>query len=69
MHNKYRVWYDNWDAQVDPVSQEEAIDDIESELRMCSRAMLVTRGDLTHQETIDAANNLVELIKQSRKDY
>ncbi len=63
--DRYRVWYDNNDAQVEPISQAEAVDDVESEMAMCSRAMLVTRGDLTHEETLLVIDNLRALIVAS----
>ncbi len=63
--DRYRVWYDNWDAQVEPVSIAEAVDDVESELGMCSQAMLVTRGDLSQEETLRVVDNLRQLIVTS----
>lgn len=62
---KYRVWYDNWDAQVVPVSIAEAVDDVESELGMCSQAMLVTRGDLDMEATLKVVDNLRLLIQST----
>ena len=61
----YRVWYDNWDAYVDPVTQPDAADQVESEMRLCSKAMLVTRGDLTRDETLAVVENLRKLIEMS----
>lgn len=63
--DQYRVWYDNWDAQVNPISILEAVDDVESEMRMCTQAMLVTRGDLGPQETLAVIDNLRKLVQST----
>lgn len=65
----YRVWYDNWDARVEPVAIPEAVDEVESELHLCSKAMLVTRGDLSPEETLKAVDHLRQLIVVSIENY
>ncbi len=63
----YRVWYDNGDAYETPISQPEAADEVESEMYLCTKGMLVSRGDLTLEETLRVVDGIRQLIQMALK--
>jgi hypothetical protein len=65
MRKPYRVWYSNWDAHHFPVDQAEATEEVESEMALGTEGMLVTRGDLTREQTLAAVDSLRRLIETS----
>lgn len=62
---EYRTWLDNGDAYTELRSVDEVIDDIESEISLATGAILVTRGDMSRDQTLQAVEHLKFLIEQS----
>jgi len=67
-HEKYRIWYDNWNAQIVPIPRPKVAEEIDVVMRLTSKAVLVTRGDLSHGETLKEIDNLRKLCEQSPFD-
>lgn len=65
MKEPYRVWYSNWDAHLIPVDQANAAEEVESEMALGTEGMLVTRGDLTQEQTLAVVDSLRRLIEAS----
>lgn len=65
MREPYRVWYSNWDAHSFPVDQAEAAEEVESEMALGTEGLLVTRGDLTQEQTLAVVDSLRRLIETS----
>lgn len=65
--SRYRVWLDNGDAYEKPISQDEAADEVESEMAFTTKAVLVSRGDLTLEETLAAVDYIRKQIQMAMK--